>query len=104
MNKFSKIWQARKLILEGVTNLVFKKEFVEMVAIYRQNICNKCKYNDGKCLVPGTGPCCGACGCSLKVKLRAMESVCGLASIDKEPLWTPVMSQKDADKHLGDIE
>lgn len=52
-------------------------------------ICNDCIYGmyDGDCEVPGTGPCCGACGCVLKFKVRSMRSQCGAAEIGKEPLW-----------------
>jgi len=104
MTNFRKIWVARKQILEGVTNLLFKKEFVENVASYRLEICKSCEYYNGECYVPKTGPCCGACGCSLKLKLRSMSSACGLLDIDKEPLWYPIMTQKQDDEHFSELE
>ena len=103
MTSLGQIWKFRKQILEGVTNTVFKKQFVETVAEFRKKICDDCKENNGHCLVPGTGPCCGACGCSLTFKLRSMSSACGLAQKDEEPKWFPVLSQEDDDKHIGDL-
>lgn len=100
----TKIWKARKLILEGITNTVFKKQFVEDVYQYRLDICKKCEHYNGECEVPGSGPCCGACGCSLKFKLRSLSSACGLEEIDEDPLWLPVMKQNEEDEHLGNIE
>ena len=99
-----KLWKARRQILEGVTNTVFKKEFIEKVAAYRKKICDKCKHNDGECEVPGSGPCCGACGCSLTFKLRALSSACGLTTLNKDPLWLPILSEEDEDRIIAEIE
>ena len=107
MGKFSQIWEARKLILEGVTNTVFKKAFIEEVAKYRQEICNTCEYNDGKCAIPGTGPCCGACGCSLIFKLRSMSSVCGLANMldkTKPPKWYPMVTPQQLEEYFKETD
>lgn len=41
-----------------------------------------------KCMVPGSQPCCGECGCSLSLKLRSLESSCpypGAPKWDAEP-------------------
>ena len=92
MGTLGKIWKARKQILEGAFNLVHKNEFVETVSEYRMNICKTCKYYDGDCAVPGTGPCCGACGCSLKVKTRSLSTICGKIEKKEDPLWLPVLS------------
>lgn len=94
MGTLGQIWQARKQILEGVYNTVVKDEFVETVAEFRMNICNSCEYKGDKCTVPGTGPCCGACGCSLKAKVRSLSSACGAIQNGEEPKWLPVLSQK----------
>lgn len=104
MNKITQIWRARKQILEGLGNNIKKKEFVEEVYQYRKKICESCVHNDGQCMVPGTGPCCGACGCSLKIKLRSMSAVCGLDTINETPLWFPVLTPSQEDEHLNDIE
>lgn len=101
---FGRIWLYRKQILEGIANTVVKKQFVETVAAYRMSICKKCTEYGGKCLVPGTGPCCGACGCSLEFKVRSMSTACGLSTIKKQPLWFPVLSKKDDEEHLSEIE
>lgn len=98
MGTLGKIWKARKQILEGAFNLVKKDEFVETVAEYRMNICKGCKYYDGDCAVPGTGPCCGACGCSLKVKTRSLATICGKIEKKEEPLWFPVLSSQQEDE------
>jgi hypothetical protein len=101
MKKISlgKIWASRKQILEGVTNLAFKKQFVEDVAEFRMRICKTCPHlsESEKCAVPGTGPCCGACGCSLAAKTRSLSSACGAIEINEDPRWLPVVSQKQED-------
>lgn len=74
-----KIWINRKLIWEGFLNNTFRKPGIENVANERYMICRQCPSFDPigkKCEVPGTQPCCGECGCSLKLKLRSMESEC----------------------------
>jgi hypothetical protein len=76
-----KIWVNRKLIWEGFLNATFRKPRIEAVANERYMICRQCKSCDfvgTKCEVKGTHPCCGECGCSLKLKLRSMESECPL--------------------------
>ena len=98
MHILAKIWHERKKILEGTKNIIIKDEFVETVAQYRQKICDKCEYYKGKCDVVGTGPCCGACGCSLKIKLRSLSSPCGAIHKGEEPKWYPVLTQEQEDK------
>lgn len=42
-------------------------------------ICKQCPLIDlegTKCMIVGTHPCCGECGCSLSLKLRSPESEC----------------------------
>lgn len=102
MGNLSKIWKARKQILEGVANTVIKNEFVEEVSKYRMEICNKCEYKGNDCTVPGTGPCCGACGCSLEFKTRSLSSACGAMEKGEDPKWLPVLSQKDEDELMVD--
>jgi hypothetical protein len=98
MGTLGKIFKARKQIMEGAFNLMKKDEFVETTAEYRMSICKTCKYFDGKCAVPGTGPCCGACGCSLAVKTRSLSTVCGAIEKGEEPKWLPVLSQEQDDE------
>jgi len=85
----SKIWEHRKQILEGLKNTVIKDEFVEQVAEVRLEICKGCIAYDTSgegCAVPGTQPCCSklkeGCGCSLKIKSRALSSSCPLGKWD----------------------
>jgi hypothetical protein len=40
-------------------------------------------------MVPGTGPCCGLCGCSLSLKTRALSASCD----DKR--WDAVLSEEE---------
>ena len=94
-------WKNRKQILEGIKNKVFKKEHVESEAKLRWQICIKCGSLDvsgDKCMVPGTQPCCGECGCSLGFKLRSLSSACPL---DK---WGAVMSEDEEDKLMEQFE
>lgn len=78
-----KIWKAKGQIVEGITNNIFKKEDVEEIAELRMNVCRQCKLYDDEgrgCLMATTQPCCndkmGGCGCSLKLKTRALSSAC----------------------------
>lgn len=94
-----KIWKTKGQILEGIKNSVFKKEDVEEVANYRMYICQNCPLydiNGEGCMVPGTTPCCneklGGCGCSLKLKTRALSSECPLKK------WKAEMSEEEEDK------
>ena len=73
------IYKERNNIIEGLTNKVFKKEHVEEIYNERLETCNVCEFKDNegsKCAVPGTGPCCEKCGCSLSLKLRSLSSSC----------------------------
>lgn len=101
MDIITKIWGARKQILEGAFNLAVKDEFVETVSKQRMDICRTCKYFDGECGVPGTGPCCGACGCSLAVKTRSMSTLCGAIEKNEEPKWLPILSRKQEEEMLA---
>jgi hypothetical protein len=101
MGTIAKIIKYRKEILEGAFNLAVKDEFVESVSEYRINICKGCKYFDGNCAVPGTGPCCGACGCSLAVKTRSLSTVCGAIQKNEDPKWLPVISREDEQNMLA---
>ncbi len=67
------------MILKGLINKIFKTDPVEKVYYKRLMICNTCPLLDvkgEKCVVSGTHPCCGECGCSLSLKLRSLESEC----------------------------
>ncbi len=97
------IWNHRKEILEGVGNAVFKTEKIEAIASNRMNICNTCPLLDTtgeKCMVPGTQPCCSACGCKLAFKTRSLSSECAHPD---GPKWTAVLEQAEEDKLYQDI-
>jgi hypothetical protein len=52
---------------------------VEKLYQKRMEICKACPLIDlvgTKCMIVGTHPCCGECGCSLSLKLRSPESEC----------------------------
>lgn len=94
MGKFQTIWQNRSQILEGLKNNMFKSEHVEEIAAQRGAICFSCEHIDltgDQCLVSGTQPCCGKCGCSLKLKLRSLSSSCGDES---NPRWKAVVDHE----------
>ena len=59
--------------------------------------CNKCEHKGKKCAMPGTGPCCNLCGCSLKLKTRSLSTFCP----DKR--WMAVLSEKQEDELEGEI-
>ena len=88
------IWKHRGQILEGIKNSVFKNEHVEEIAKQRDAICQSCLLIDregSKCVMPGTQPCCGVCGCSLQFLQRSLSSKC---EMDK---WSAVLSEEEAD-------
>lgn len=44
--------------------------------------------------MPGTEPCCGACGCSLSFKTRSLASECAHPD---GPLWEAILTQEEED-------
>lgn len=97
------IWTHRKQIFEGITNSIFKKDIVEKIAAERLLICKSCPLIDlkgDKCMVPGTQPCCSACGCKLSFKTRSLSSEC--ANPDG-PLWPSILEPEEEDKLYNDI-
>lgn len=80
-NPLIRIWKNRGGIFEGIKNSIFTSEHITEVSESRLDICrtNKCGAYDTigtGCAVKGTQPCCSACGCSLKLKTRALSSKC----------------------------
>lgn len=101
MNLFSKIWENKKQIIEGLKNNTFKREDVEAISAHREGICKTCPNYDtvgSDCLIPGTQPCCSNCGCSLKLKTRSLSSKCPL---DK---WVALLSEEEIAENLDAIE
>lgn len=92
MSTLKKIWKDRNKILEGITNAIIRDEFVEDVAKHRMEVCDACEYKGDKCLVPGTGPCCNDCGCSLSFKTRSLSSDC------PKDKWKALVSEEEEDK------
>jgi len=93
-----KLWKNKGKILEGLKNKIFKQEHIEEIFQERLSICKTCPLIDllgNKCAVPGTAPCCGACGCSLDLKLRSLSSGCG---DEENPKWNPILSEDEEDK------
>ena len=103
--KLQVLYDNKGKIFEGLKNSVVKNEFVENVAKARWEICMNCEQLDGegsKCLVKGTQPCCGACGCKLHFKVRSLSSDCGDT---KNPKWFAVLTQEEEDDlELDDTE
>jgi hypothetical protein len=92
MKDVIRIWKEKNKILEGIRNNIFKKADVEHIAAERMATCESCPHLDtkgDKCVVPGTGPCCGLCGCSLSLKTRALSASCD----DKR--WDAVLSEDE---------
>lgn len=97
------IYEHRKQILEGITNAIFKKQYIEDIAKERMEICNKCNHIDkvGKsCLLPGTQPCCAICGCKLYLKTRSLSSEC---EDPENPRWEAILDEDEEDKIYNDI-
>ena len=88
MKNVIKIWKAKGQILEGIKNNIFKVEHIEELAAERKQFCENCVLFDGPCAIKGTGPCCGDCGCSMKLKWRSPSAECPLP----EPKWKAVLT------------
>lgn len=94
MGSILEIWKNRNKIIEGIKNSIFTKEHVEELANYRNEICQKCEHinrEGSKCVMPGTQPCCGICGCSLHLLQRSLSSSCEAGK------WEAVLSEEEAD-------
>jgi len=94
-NTIQKIWENKVQILEGITNNIFKKENVEIIAKHRNDICLDCDSLDTigtDCAVPGTQPCCRECGCSKAIKIRSLSAECPLGK------WEAIITQEQEDK------
>lgn len=106
LSKYIGAFKNSSKILEGIKNNIFKSEHVEAEAALRMHVCNKCNFLDtsgSKCLVPGTQPCCGSCGCSLSLKTRSLSSECpegkwpALMTEDEEDLLNQQLEEDDRD-------
>lgn len=94
MNNLIKIWKHKGQILEGIKNNIFKNDHVEEIAAERNAICQQCDLIDregSKCVMPGTQPCCGVCGCSLQFLQRSLSSECEAGK------WKAVLTEEEAD-------
>lgn len=87
-----KIWKNRKEIYEGIKNSVIRDNFVEDISAKRMAICIECPSKGNECEVPGAGPCCNKCGCSLTFKTRALSTECPLGK------WKAIMTENEEDK------
>ena len=88
-------------IAEGIKNKVFKNEDVEEIARARWIECSTCEHLDDKgdkCAVKATKPCCGKCGCSLGLKLRALSSEC------PQKKWGKIMDAAMENKLKKDLK
>ena len=97
------IWKNKMQILEGVKNTIFKKNHIEFIASERMKICEACPLIDkegSKCLVPGTAPCCGACGCKLAFKTRSLSSECPHPEGSR---WESILTDEEQDKLYEEI-
>ena len=52
------------------------------------------------CALPGTQPCCSKCGCSLGLKLRALDSTC---PHQDGPKWGSEQSTQNSTIHGSNI-
>lgn len=101
IKKIKKIWKNKWLILEGMFNYYFTRKKIKRVAYWRNEICKSCPLIDlegSKCEVPGTQPCCGDCGCSLKYKTHSMSSECPKGN------WFAVMTEDEEDDMNAKLE
>jgi hypothetical protein len=103
LKKLKTIWKNRKLIWQGLWNSINKKSEIEAIAFERMSICLTCPLIDhegSKCMVPGTAPCCSACGCKLALKTRSLSSQC---ENPDGPLWKARLTQQEEDELYSKI-
>lgn len=77
---------------------------IEEEAARRLAICEDCGLFDTKgdsCIVPGTAPCCSACGCCLAFKIRSLASECAHPNGAK---WKAVISEEEQDRIYDSIK
>lgn len=98
-NTLKEIWKNRKQIFEGISNSIIRDQTVEHISALRMDICKNCSLYDSTgsgCMISGTQPCCdenkGGCGCSLKLKTKALSSDCPLGK------WKALISEEEEDK------
>lgn len=98
-----KIWKNKKAIAEGYYNTLIRHPKIERIAVSRLEICGNCdliNYEGDKCMVPGTAPCCSACGCCLKIKSRSLSSECAHPD---GPKWDSLMTDAEEDIYYKKI-
>ena len=95
INKIINAFKNIDKIMEGVKNNVIKKEHVEEIADIRWLDCSTCEHLDNEgstCVIPGTKPCCGKCGCSMGLKIRSLSSSCPIGK------WKAIVSREQEQK------
>lgn len=98
-----KIWKSRKQIWEGIKNTWIRHPKIERIAYDRLAICEDCDLIDrggNKCVLPGSQPCCGECGCKLTLKARSLSSECPHPN---GPKWKALMTDEEQDEYYTKI-
>lgn len=98
-----KIWKSRKQIWEGIKNTWIRHPKIERIAYDRLAICEDCDLIDregSKCVLPGSQPCCGECGCKLTLKARSLSSEC---PHPKGAKWKALMTDEEQDEYYTKI-
>lgn len=101
LEQLKEAFKNRNKIFEGLRNKMWKQEHIETIAQERLTICqsNKCGYYDPlgqseRAVFKGVESC-GACGCRLDLKTRALSANCGLEAVDKVPMWFALTNEQD---------
>lgn len=103
LKALKKIWKTKLQILEGFRNSWIRKPEIEKIAFERLEVCNDCEHVDkegSKCMVPGTAPCCGICGCKLAYMTRSLSAQC---SLPDAPKWKAWMTEEEQDVYYKKI-
>jgi len=103
LKKIKTIWQNKSKIFEGLKNAVIHRPEVENIAFNRMQTCLTCDQIDvkgNKCLITGTAPCCGVCGCKLYLKTRSLSSGC---EHPDGPKWEAQMTSEEEDAYYKKI-
>jgi hypothetical protein len=103
LTRLKTIWKNKLQILEGLKNTWVRHPKIERIAYDRLSICEDCDLIDRegtKCVMPGTQPCCGECGCKLTLKARSLSSECPHPS---GPKWKALMTDQEEDEYYARI-
>lgn len=89
------MWENKHHILSAIKNLVFPKEYIEIIAQERLKICKACPLHSSNAKSKGyqtrrRDEHCTHCGCPLSTRTRALQKGCPINN------WPAILSDEEA--------